>query len=425
MSKTALSVAIVAAVVALAQTAHAQEATPPKPSAAPDVAPLVLDWKGTLERASGRGPITPLARARIAEAEARRVDAEIFPRQNPLLEVGAGPRIIADSPDSPYFQVALTQTIDMGGGRAARRRIAEAGVASARADVDADTQLALREAGEAFLRALWAEQRAKLAEQSLESARTALASARKRREAGDATALEVNVARAGAARAAASLKSFEAERAAAEGRLRVLIGVERNRSLDIRGSLADPLLKNAAVLPKASLLRPDVRALQAETEAAQAQEDLSDALAWPQIGIGAAYQYEDGDVHTVYGTLSLTLPVFERAQGLGAEARARRARAEQEATATRARVEGEVATALGVLQKRGDAVLAFDEQGGMEAFRENMVLAGRGYAAGETSLSDLLLVQRELLETEADHLQRLLELRLTELQALAAAGVLP
>ncbi len=422
MSKTVVSAAFAAAllsfVVPRTSAAEGSEA------AAFPVKTTELDWKETLRRARERGPLTSLARSRIAEAEARRVDAEIFPRQNPVLEVGAGPRLIGTDPDSPYVQIALSQPIDLGGGRAARLRLAEAGVAQARAETDADAQLASREAGGAFLRALWAGERAKLAEQSLESARAALASAKKRLEAGDATALEVNVARSGLARAGAALRGYEAEREAALGLVRVLAGVDPKQTIELRGDLADPLLADRSRLSKAALARPEIRALAAEVEAARAQEDLSDALAWPQLGLGAAYQLEDKNVHTVFGTLSLTLPIFERAQGLGAEARARLARAERAEAATAERVQGEVATALGVLRKRDAAIHAFDEQGGVEAFRENMALAGRGYAAGETSLSDLLLMQRELVETEADRLDRLLELRATELEALAAAGAL-
>lgn len=421
MSKTAVSVALVATVLSFVPVSSAEEVAPaPNPSAAP----TVLRWRDILQRARERGPLTSLARARIAEAEARRVDAAVFPRENPDFEVGVGPRLIGGALDSPYVQMALTQPIDLGGGRAARLRIAEAGVTSTRAEVDADAQLAQREAGAAFLRALWAEARAKLAEQSLESARTALVSAQKRLQAGDATVLEVNVARSGVARALAALRGYEAEREASLGFLRVLVGVSPRQTLELRGDLSDSLIRDKAALPKAARERPELRALRAEREAAEAMEDLSDALAWPRIGIGAAYQYEDGEAHTIFGTLSLTLPIFERAQGLGAEARAKRARAERAAAATLDRVHGEVQTALDVLSKRKEAVEAFDQPGATDVYRENVLLACRGYDAGETSLSDLLLIQRELVETEADRLERLLALRLTELEALAAAGAL-
>ncbi len=404
-----------------AYAAPAPGASLPAPSAAQ---PLSLGLRDALARARRAGPVAEVGRLRVEEARAHRVDAEIFPRKNPELDFALGPRVVGEDLDSVFFGVGLQQSLDMGGGRASRLRRVDADVAMATAGVERLAQTSLRDTATSFLRALWAEGRAGLAGELEATARAGFEASKKRLEAGDATALEVNVAKAGAARAAAARKAFLASREAALGELRIRLGLAPEAPLTLRGTLAESLAKAPEELRQAALTTPELRVLAAELEAAAADEDLADALAWPEITLGVRYEHEDRVGHTVLGTLAFTLPFFERAQGLAAEARARASRASREIAAEKARTAGGLRTALIVLERRADAAQAFDEQGGVEALRANLELATKGYAAGETSLGELLLMRRELTETEADRLDRLLEVRLTEVEVLAAAGAL-
>jgi len=385
-------------------------------------APLELTYDKAIALARQSSPAALAAPLRIREADAGRVEASIYPRYNPLLELELGPRLLGSNLDSAAFAVGLSQNLDLGGGVGARTRRVVAQVDGAHADSDAAMQQTLRAVALAFVRAQWAEQRLALAIDVQGIAVTVQAATKKRVDAGDSTALELNVARGGRARAVAEARGAEATRDAAVGELRSLLGLSATTPLALKGNLETPRPIDVPALRKAAQNRGDVRALAADVAAAKADEDLADALAAPQLSIGARYEFEDNQQHTILGTLSMTLPIFDHAQGATAQAEARAKRATVELAAKKRQIEAELDTAAQVAGKRAAASDAFALEKDAPTFADNVKLAMRGYEAGETSLGEVLLVRRELIDTEAARLDRLLELRSAEIDLLFAAG---
>jgi cobalt-zinc-cadmium efflux system outer membrane protein len=421
MSRFALLAVMVA--TSLPGLALAQDKNAPAPSAeAPKIELSLEDALRLARQSSPTAMTTPL---RVKEAEAGRVDAAIYPRYNPLLEVELGPRFIDDDYSSVAFGVGLSQNLDLGGGVGARLRRVDAQVKAAQADGDAAIQTTQRAVALAFVRGLWAEERLALATESESIAKTVHGATKKRIDAGDATALELNVARGGLARAIAERTSAEASLAGAKGELAALLGLTPTTQIGLLGDLATPLALDVAALRKAAMKRGEIRALAAEVDAAQADDDLADALAAPQLSFGARYELEDEKQHTILGTLTMTLPFADHAQGLSAQAAAKAERAKIELAAKKVQVDAEFETAAVVAQKRAEAANAFVEEKGVESFAENLALATKGYQAGETSLAEVTLVRRELVDTEAARIDRLLEARNAEVELLYAAGMLP
>lgn len=414
--------AVLITVLLVAPNARAQAVEPPEAAEEP-VAPLQLTFEQALALARRSSPAALVSPARVQEAVAGRVEAQVYPRYNPTLELELGPRIV-DEPRSAYLSVALSQNLDLGAGVSARLERVDAEVDAARAESDAALQQALEGVALAFVRGLWAERRLALAVEAQTISKSILDATKKRLDAGDATALDVNVAKGGYARATADRLGAEATRDTAHGELRALLGLPHSTQLALSGRLEDPLRFEPAALAKAAQDRPDLRGLAAELKSAQADLDLAAALAAPQLGLGARYELEDNRVHTVLGTLSLTLPIFDHGQGLSAQAEAKAGRAKVELAATKSRVEVEVATATANANKRLEAAKAFEVELGA-SFEDNVRLAMQGYAAGETRLSEVLLVRRELVDTEASRVDRLFELRAAEIELLYSAGMLP
>ncbi|MBL8744165.1 MAG: TolC family protein [Myxococcales bacterium] len=414
-------VACFAATMGLCAQAEAQ--SPPASDTDETPKPLELTWDKALALARQSSPAALGAPLRIREAEAARVEASIYPRSNPLLEVELGPRFIGTNVESAALAVGLSQSLDLGGGTGARLRRVGAQVDAAQADADAAMQQTLRAVGLAYVRAQWAEQRLALAIDVQAIAASVQAATKKRVDAGDSTALELNVARGGKARAAAEAKGAEATRDAAFGELRGLLGLPPTTPLLLKGELETARPIDLPALRKAAQGRGDVRALAADVAVAQADEDLADALAAPQLSLGARYEFEDDQQHTILGTLSMTLPIFDHAQGLSAQAEARAKRATLELAAKKKQIEAELDTAAQVAEKRAAASDAFALEKDVATFADNVKLAMRGYEAGETSLGEVLLVRRELIDTEAARLDRLLEQRSAEIDLLFAAGV--
>jgi len=404
-------------------SARADEPTSAAPASSAGEPSLRLDLASALAMANSRAPSAAVRRERIREAESRRVQAEVYPATNPVLDAEIGPRI-AGSDASPTVGVGLSQTFELGARVRARTAIVDADVAAATADGDRDLLLLSREVATAFERALWARARAERAT-SIETIAVRLVdTATRKKAAGDATILDVNVARGSLARARADRIAITAELERALGELRILLGLSPDTEIALGGTLEQSVAP-ASASPLDPERHPLVRAARADLARANAEIDLGDALAYPDLGVGVRYETDEANVHTVLGTLSITLPIFERGQGVGAEGRARAARAQAELGAARKLVAAGLATTASVTEARRAAASAFEQEGGVTSFADNVALATKALEAGEMSLGDVLLLRRELIDTELDRLDRLLELRLAEIDLRFARGGAP
>jgi cobalt-zinc-cadmium efflux system outer membrane protein len=198
--------------------------------------------------------------------------------------------------------------------------------------------------------------------------------------------------------------------------------MEASEPLELAGDLRDRRQLDRKGLLTRAARRADLRALEAKLAEAEAELRLARAEAWPDLGLGARYERDERD-DIVVGELSLTLPVFDRAQGARAEASARVRRLRVELDAARRAADVELQTALTVHARRANAVEEL-EANALPLLDENESLARRSYEAGQMPLAELLLVRRETLDTRREYLERLLETAVAAIDVEASAGAL-
>jgi cobalt-zinc-cadmium efflux system outer membrane protein len=382
-------------------------------------APLTLER--ALAIARDRAPSVLSARARIEEARARLGAASLLLRDNPELEAAAGRRNSPDG-DSEKVEVGILQNVELGGRRSARIGVARAEVVGSEAEAEDTLRQAMRSVTSAYFRGYQAQERMALASRAESIAKEILEMARRRHEAGDVALLDVNLAAAAVARARADVHATRSTQSAALGELRTLLAFPPEQEVKLTGELETSHAYDLQDLLAKAIERPDIRALQSELEAANAEFRLGRALSWPELGIGARYEREEGD-DLVLGALRLTLPLFDRGQHVRAEARARAQRLELELEAARRDVRREVQTAWEIYREQKAAVEEL-EKNGLRVLDENETLSRESYEAGQISLAELLLVRREILETRNDYLSRLLEKAIAAADLEASAGVL-
>jgi cobalt-zinc-cadmium efflux system outer membrane protein len=385
------------------------------------IAQETLTLEQALLRARERAPSVLSARARVDEARARWSAASLLFRENPEVDGEAG-RPSSGDDRSTQFEVGLLQNLELGGRRSARMGIAGAELASGVSEAENALREASRDVASAFFRALSAQERLSLAERAESIATEILEAARKRHGSGDVALLDVNLAKAASARARADTHAARAAQSAILGELRVLLGIPPEQPLRLEGELRRSRRYHLKDLLAKAAERPDIRALQANRDAANAEIRLGHALSWPQFGLGVRYKHEEGP-SLVMGALRMTLPVFDHGQGVRAEASARVRRLELELEALRRAVHLEVRTALEIYDEQ-TAGLQELERNALPLIEENEALSRQGYEAGQISLAELLLVQREVLETRGDYLSRLLDAAIAATELEASAGVL-
>jgi cobalt-zinc-cadmium efflux system outer membrane protein len=381
--------------------------------------PIEITLDNALDLARAHAPESGSARLRVDEAKGRLEGASVWLRENPGVGFALGPRVMGAA--AVAADAEISQGFELGGRRAARMEGARAGVERAAAAGDQAARHSLRETGIAFYRALYAQERLKLAQRAGEIAQATLRIAERRHLAGDVPVLHVNVARGALARARSEHKAMQAVLAGLFGELRVLLGLEPATPLALKGDLADRhRFEQRVAAPPVE--RSDIRMVSAELREAQADKRLGSGLGWPELGLGLKYTQEETGAAAVLGALRLTLPIFERGQGVRAEASAREYRLAFELAASRRVARIEVDSALVVYRMHVEALAELEATASVQ--EQNEALARRSYEMGELGLADLLLVRREVLETQVDFLGRQLDAAIASIELASAAGEL-
>lgn len=372
--------------------------------------------EAALARARTRAPAVRAAARRVEEARARQ-RSQPFLRDGPEVEGALGRRAEAGPRD---VEVRVAQALELGGARGARRALADAAVARESAALADAERAVTHEAASAFLRALHAEERLRLARDAAAFASDLHRIAGRRHDLGEVAALDVNTALAAVARARAEAASAEAARESALGELRVLLDAGPTEALHLQGVLAERAPADLAQLLAAAGERPDLRALEAEIAEAEAEIRAARAAAWPEVSPALRYE-RDGGTRVWWGGLTLRLPLFDRGRLLRAAAEVRADRLREERAALGRAVEGRVRSAHRVYELRWQA--ADEVQATLAALDDNDRLAKRSYDVGQIGLAELLAVRRETAETRRVWLETVLEAAEARARLQAEAGV--
>lgn len=375
----------------------------------------VLTLEDALQRARERAAPAVSARWRMEEARARARGARLL-RDHPAIESAFGGRSDGSAHD---FELGLSQTLELGGARRSRIAAADAAVELEAASAEQARVLVLRDVALAFLRALAAAERVEIAEASVRDADEVLRIAARRLDAGDVTALDVNLAENAAARARSEQRSAAAAGALARGELRVLIAMDPDAPLSPAGDLRPRPVADVGALLAAADTRPDIAAIEAERRAAAAEAAAGRPA--PELTPGVRWERDDG-TRILWAGLTVTLPLWNRGQEARAVGAARGARLAHAADALRRSARQEVASAYEAYGLRVSAASELDAAA--ERTEENEALARRSYEEGQIGLGELLLVRREGLEVRALQVERRLAARELETELLARAGVL-
>lgn len=278
----------------------------------------------------------------------------------------------------------------------------------------------LRHAAAEYYRVLYVNERIALLSAAEQVASNIAAAADRRYRAGDIAVLDVNITRASLARVRAECEGAEAAKALALGDLQQLLGLDT--PVTVVGSLAAPAAPTLESALQAASRRPDLRALEAGIQEAEAELRLGTSLTKPEFGVGVRYAHEEGD-HVMLGGVTVTLPLFSKGQEQRALGSARTTRLRAELDAARTRVRIEVRAAFEAFTRRLAAVRVL-EADAIPRLDENDQLTTRSFDVGQLGLPDLLLIRRETLETRVLYLDALLDAVLARIDLDANAGVL-
>ncbi|MCD2516743.1 TolC family protein [Massilia sp. G4R7] len=306
--------------------------------------------------------------------------------------------------------VQLSQVLELGGKRSARIKLADSERSLAAGNLDVARTDLRAEVTTAYFDALAAQERAQLAQASLDVASKAAGAASKRVAAGRVSPLEEDRASVAQAGARVDLAQAQSEWKVALTKLAAYWG----DTSPAPASLAIPELDLAPAPALDEFERrlenlPQMRRARLQVQREQAQVGVDRAQRMPDLTliVGSKKDDEIGRSQTVLG-ISVPLPLFNRNQGSLQASLARSEKAQAELEAERVRLRQELASTHQRAQLAREQVRTMREEilpAAQRVFDKTVT----GFEAGKFGFLDVLEAQRTLLSTRTQYLQVLYE----------------
>jgi len=377
-----------------------------------------LSRSEAIQTALGKSVLVTAISADTLAAAARLRSAREYP--NPSLTMSY-------SKDAPQNHFSFDVPLDLPGIRGARVRAADAARASARFGFLAARAAIELNVDTMYTTAQGAALRAALSHATAVDAAKLLSDTKTRRDAGDASDLDVNLAEVSAAQAenAANADSLEAVDTRLE--LQAAMGLRGDTVVvSLRDSLAAPSTRIAPVAPDVTRT-PSVAAASAAVTSAQQTLVFQrrSVFGVPSIQFGADAKDPTGAEKGLLPTVGVALPIpfFNRNGGAIEAAHADVTRAQAELAIARLNAATELARAY---RTQSVAVSRIERDHTiMDAATRNVSMAERAYTAGEMAIGDILETRRAQHDAQAQYVTDLVAANVASalVRVLTANGV--
>lgn len=382
----------------LAAVTLSMPAAPAAAAAQPAGLTLQQALEQALQQALPRHPELAAAISEVEAAEAARLQAGAWP--DPVLET----ELEDTRRETRTTTLLITQAIELGGQRGARIDAADRAQEIARSQLAARRSSLRADVTAAFVQAQTAQERVRLAHDSLQLAQRGSDAAAKRVTAGKIAPIDVTKAQVAEAGVRLELGQARGELRAALLGLAAIVGTGQTIER-VEGTVALPAVPSDEVVQARLDAAPVLRQARLEVDRLGALARLERARRVPDVsvGVGARHSAELGRNQAML-VLSMPLPLFDGRRGAEVEALRKQDKARYEAEAAALRLRAEAARAHERLKASVAEAEAMqrDVLPGAEAAHE---AAARGFELGKFGFLDVLDAQRTLLEARTRHLR--------------------
>lgn len=389
-------------------------------------APLTLQeaW-GLAEKAN---PAFRAVQAESAAVEGRLAESRALLFNNPAASVeswrGKTPQAVPPGDRESDWRAGLSQTFEIAGQQGRRRDAAESDIAGVRANV-AEARAQLRaEVEQRFIQVLALQLRSSVERETVSLIEQAAETVAKRREAGQVSRLDSNLAGVEAERARNTLNQLGEQLTQARAELAALLQSPPGELPEVAGELRREARYALEDLLESAARRQRLVVLARREEAARSRLELERAARYPDVTLGVFTGREgppDLRTNIVGLSVALPLPIFRRNEaGVGravtelTQAQVERQAAERDiAAGVRAQWQRVVQ-----LQTRADRL----REAVLPALEENRRLSRTALREGEIGIAEVLLVNRQVAEARREALDAESELRRARIELERAAG---
>lgn len=343
------------------------------------------------------------ARYAIDIGRARLLQAGLRP--NPTLDLSTRSDFLFNNEGEFGVAVAISQEFPIAGRILRQKDLARVDIALAEMEVaEAERKLADDVASKAY-RLLVTQRKEGSLDAILVAEEKLLKTSRARFRAAEVSELDVNTVQLDLQRLAMDRALLHNEQEALKVALNTLLGRDANAALTVVEPLpeSNPLPGLQQLEQKALQQRPDLKAALLGVDRAAAEKSLARSLRWQDWSVGLEFAQdkqsilgapEQGVDRTVGVSVSIPLPLFNKGQGLIAEADANRDQSLARVEALRASIRGEVAGAHAEATRLQAALAQFGE-GSSAISARNIRLARQGYDMGLVPVFEVVQAQRQ------------------------------
>lgn len=397
------------------------------PAAAAQSLSLEEAWR-LAERAN---PALQVARAGRYAAEGQLAESDALLRNNPTVSYEPNRRVVPQvgGPDQRFreWSAGLSQTFEIAGQQGLRKEAARQDLASLDLSLNDLARQLRAEVEERFVRVLALQRRGSLERENLALVQSASAAMGKRVAAGEASKLEGNLAAVEAERTRNQLGLLAENLTAARADLAQLLQLAPERIPEASGEITRRTAYSRESLIESAAKRPQLTALEQREQAARSRLELERASVYPDVtlGVNAARASPNDLREKVVGlSVSVPLPIFRRNQAGIAKAMTDLTQAQVERQAAVRDIRAAVIAQWSRVEQLRERVARL-QASVLPPLEENLRLSQSAFRAGEIGLTELLLVNRQVLDGRRDALDADTELRLAQIALERAAGWTP
>lgn len=368
----------------------------------------------------------------IDQARARLVQAGSWP--NPALEF-SGARDFAFANEGEYSTSSgFEQRFPVAGRIGRAKDVARVDVAVALTEVREASRRLIGEVESAFYEVLSLQEQIAVRERLIGVDRTLVEASQARAKRAEVSALDVNTATIELERLGIERDLLVAQFQSGSANLNKLLGRAADAPLGVSGELAPSPAPPADSLREEALRRrPDMRQAVLEADRARADQELARAESWEDWTAGFRY---DRDQSVIDGApsqragqflglaLSVPIPLWNRNQGLIAEARAREAQAKSRASALELTILSELESARRRAEKLSGVVEGYRARL-VPLTDRNVALSQDAYRSGLVNLTQVVQAQRQQSELQTSYIDALAQYRRAWIDLEVAAATSP
>lgn len=350
-----------------------------------------------VQAALERGARIAVAVADTAVAAAQVVAARAFP--NPTLTASYSKSV-------PQEHYAAEFPIDLPGLRSLRGQSARLALDAARLRYAFARATVALDADTTYTRAVAARERLVLSQRNALDADSLLHMVERRRDAGDASDLDVELARVNAGQQANAAAADSLTLVSSLLDLQAVLGMASDRlEIDATDSLGTPPASAAPPNLQTATLNESAATLSLESAALTVRLQHRSLFSTPSISVG--FEHGDPDQKGILPTfgVGIALPIFDRNRGAIAQAEAERIRAQAELTLARVEARNEIAHAV---RERDNALARVGRDRQVVASANTVAtMSLTAYREGAASLPNVLEAQRSARDVRAQFIDDL------------------